>query len=320
MAQAQRLPSVQVGRTPRTLQEAADTFLADCKARNLSPCTVTLNGIILRGLRDFLGDADLQSVTATDLRRFLIDKASNTSPATAARYYDALKRFWRFLATEGFVSADPMTTIEKPRAPVPIIQPLSSEQVDAMLEACDPKSFSGLRDRLILLVLVDCGLRASELCGLTLADVDLENQQLLIRHGKGDRSRRVPFGAAVLSLLRQYIARRAEVDTASLFVTVYGEPLDRFRLRAIVMRAAERAKVTHPHMGPHLLRHTCGVQLLRAGADSFTVQKVLGHSTLLMTRRYCELADSDIQAKHRLYSPGDRLKNAAPTGKRRRLK
>jgi site-specific recombinase XerD len=72
-------------------------------------------------------------------------------------------------------------------------------------------------------------------------------------------------------------------------------------------------------MGPHLLRHCCGIQLLRAGADVFTVQKVLGHATLVMTRRYCELADSDVHEKHALFSPADRLRTAA-TGTRRRLR
>jgi integrase/recombinase XerD len=311
--------AVRLGNAPRTVEEAAVGFLADCAARNLSPATIEVNRIVLTALRDFLDNAHIAEVSTQDLRRFLIEKASSTSPATAARYYDTLRRFFGFLEAEGFCSPNPMHGVRKPRAPIPIIRPLSTEEIERLVAACDNRTFCGLRDKLALLVLVDCGLRASELCDLELSDVDIENRQFLVRRGKGNRSRRVPFGAAVLATLRQYLARRAEAECPKLLVNVYGEPIDRHRLRAIVRNRARRAGVEHPHMGPHLLRHCCGIQLLRAGADVFTVQKVLGHATLVMTRRYCELADSDVHEKHALFSPADRLRTAA-TGTRRRLR
>lgn len=315
-----RSKPARVTTAPHTLQEAAGSYTADCRARNLSPCTLEVNGIILRSLLGFLGNVPLSEVSSNDLRRFLIDKASSTSPATAARYYDCINRMFAYLCTEGFREDDPMAAVRKPRAPIPIIQPLAQEQVEALLESC-ANSFTGVRDRLALLILMDCGLRASELCGLTLADVDTANQQFLVKRGKGGRSRRVPFGSAVLGAFRHYTARRAEVNTPQLLVNIYGDPIDRFRLRAIVLKAAQRAGVKHPHMGPHLLRHTCAVQYLRNGGDTFSLQKVLGHSTLVMTRRYAELTDTDILDKHRLFSPADRLSPAATnTGKRRRLK
>lgn len=321
MNATQQAPTIRLGKPPSTLAEAAASFIADCRARNLSPCTITLNRIILRGLADFLGDTALSQITPADLRRFVIEKASNTSPATAARYFDCLKCFFRFLAAEGFISQNPAAGIEKPRAPVPVIEPLQQEQVEAMVSACDTRTFSGIRDRLVLLMLVDTGLRASELCNLCVNDVDLENQQLLVRHGKGGKSRRVPFGNAVLGALRTYLARRAEVDEPHLLVTVYGEPVDRYRLRAIVKNAAERAGVKHPHAGPHLLRHTAGVMYLRRGGDTFTLQKIFGHSTQHMTRRYCELADQDVQDKHRLFSPADALsRTATSAGRKKRLR
>lgn len=320
MARQQPRLSVQVGATPQTLEHAAGIFLADCKARGLSPFTLALNRIILRDLTGFLGGAALAEISTDDLRRFFIEKATATSRATAARYYDCVRKFFAFLTRENALSVDPMATIQKPRAPVPVIQPLTQDQIEAMVASCK-NDFTGLRDRLCLLILIDCGLRASELCGLELADVDAESQQFLVRHGKGDRSRRVPFGRAVLATLRQYMARRAEVDTPALIINAYGDPIDRYRLRTIVLNAARRAGVKHPHMGPHLLRHSCAVSYLRNGGDPFSLQRILGHSTLTMTRRYSELADSDVQDKHRLYSPADGLlKTSAVSGQRRRLR
>lgn len=309
--------TVKLGQPPKLVSEAVDCFLADCKARNLSRHTLGVNRTVLAKFLDFVGDPSLESITSQHIRAFLIDKAAHTSSATAARNYTVLRTFFKFLTQENFLNANPMANIEKPKFSAPVIRPLPAEEIERLLRACDAKTFTGLRDRLALLILVDAGLRASELCDLTLQDIDIENQLFLVRHGKGDRSRRVPFGAAVLNLLRQYLVRRSEVDTPNLLVTVYGEPIDRYRLRKIVENAAKRAGIEEP-VGPHRLRHTCGVQLLKNGADAFTVQKILGHTTLHMTRRYCELADSDVQEKHRLYSPGDRFANLASNSERRK--
>lgn len=146
MALEKRPISLCVGRGPQTLEEAEQTFIADCRARNLSPQTVTVNGIILRGLRTFLVEQDLLKISSADLRRFFIDKAASTTPATAARYYDCINRYFKFLADEGLIPANPMAGIDKPRAAVPVIEPLSQEQVEAMLQVCG-NNFSGLRDR-----------------------------------------------------------------------------------------------------------------------------------------------------------------------------
>jgi integrase/recombinase XerD len=95
--------------------------------------------------------------------------------------------------------------------------------------------------------------------------------------------------------------------------------VDRYRIRRIVMTCADKAKVNHPHMGPHILRHSMAVLFLKAGGDVFSLQKMLGHQTLVMTRRYSELADSDVADKHRLCSPADRLRSSCQNGSRKRL-
>lgn len=319
MALKNKCITLSIGNNPQTVSEAANIFLTDCKARNLSPSTLTLNTIILSGLGSYLNNDIVSDITSTDLRKFFVEKASATTPATSARYYNCINCFFKFLKKEEFIESNPMQGIERPHAPTPIIQPLSQEQVEAIVNACG-NGFAGFRNRLILLLLMDTGLRASEACGLTLSDIDWENQTFIIRHGKGDKARRVPFGSTVASVMRQYIARRAESDNPRLLVTVYGEKVDRYRLRSIIKCLAQKAHVEHPHMGPHLLRHTFAVQYLRNGGDVFSLQKMLGHSTLTMTRRYSELADSDIIDKHRLFSPADRLQSAKQTKGRKRLK
>lgn len=298
---------------------AVDMFLTNCRSRNLSGQTLALNTIVLSGLAGEFPEALVHELTPHHLRGFFIAKATATSPATATRYYDTVRAFFAFLESDGLLSENPMRLVAKPKAPKPIIEPLRSEEVEALLGACGD-GFLGLRNRLIVLTLVDSGLRASELAALTLEDMDLESRSFTVRHGKGDKSRRVPYGNAVSRALSAYLARRGKLDTPSLIVTCYGRGVDRYRLRSIIVRLGKSAGVEHNRLGPHLLRHTCAVSYLRNGGDVFSLQKILGHSDLTMTRRYAELADTDIQDKHRQFSPADRLKCVEPVTRRRRLR
>lgn len=313
----QTLRTVHAAGSPLDLSGATERFLTNCKSRNLSPRTLEVNRSVLAALEAALPVQNVADVTAHELRRFFIAKTTDTSPATAARYYDAIRAFFVFLEAEGFLDSNPMSQVVKPKAPRPIIEPLKAEEVEALLASCGTADFIGIRNRLILLMLVDCGLRASELGALELGDVDLDLQALMVRMGKGGKSRRVPFGRAVGMALERYLVRRGKLDSEALLVTCYGHPIDRYHLRHIIIGCAEKAGIEHKRMGPHLLRHTFAVSYLRAGGDVFSLQKMLGHADLTMTRRYSELADSDVQEKHRLYSPADRLRNASPEGKKR---
>jgi site-specific recombinase XerD len=266
-----------------------------------------------------MGGVLLPAITSTNISEFLSLKASATSASTAARYYDTLRTFFCYLHEYEHIPINPMRNVKKPKFSRPIIQPLSQDEVEALIASTAGKTFTNIRNRLVILILVDCGLRVSELTELNIDDIIWEDQYFIIRHGKGDKSRRVPFGNAVASLLRVYLSRRAGVKCPNLIVTCYGLSTDRYRIATILEIAAADAKLGRTHIGPHLLRHTFAVSYLRAGGDVFSLQKCLGHATLDMTRHYAEIADTDVLTKHRAFSPGDRL--AMPhDGTRNRLK
>lgn len=309
--------SVVTSRAPETLAQASDVFLTDCESRNLSPATLALNRTVLRLLDEAMECPRLQDVTAHSLRRFLIEVGTRRAPSTAQRYYETLRAFFAFLESDGLLEPNPMRQVVKPKAPKPIIEPLAQEDVEALVASCG-SDFVGQRDRLVLLLLVDCGLRASELAELKAEDVDMGNQLLLIRHGKGDKSRRVPFGHAVAAALKSWLPRLEGLPCDRLIVNCFGNGIDRYRVRHIILKRAKRAGL-EGRIGPHLLRHTCAVSYLRAGGDVFSLQKILGHADLTMTRRYTELADTDVQDKHRQFSPADRLRQPE-TDKRKRLR
>ncbi|BCW99834.1 MAG: tyrosine recombinase XerD [Armatimonadota bacterium] len=297
---------------PVTVSEAVSDFLRHCRARGLSRSTVTLNEGVLSRLVEQAGELRLEQLSQKHLQSFLLQVSKGRKPSTVQRYYNALQAFGKHLRSLGH--PDPAEGLPRPKAPRPVIEPLAQQEVEAMVASC-PDTPLGRRDRLVLLLLVDCGLRASELAALRLDDVDTSECVLLVRCGKGGKPRRVPFGQTVAEALEDWLAVRGNVEAPQLIVNCYGQGVDRYRIGHIVRQAAERAGIRR-RVGPHRLRHTCAVSYLRAGGDVFTLQRILGHADLTMTRRYTEVADTDVQEKHRLYSPADRLSVPSKTRKR----
>jgi len=205
-----------------------------------------------------------------------------------------------------------MDKVERIRVPRRIMPTFTTEQVEQMLAKCN-SGFTGRRLRAILLVLVDCGLRASELCALQLDDLSWDTRVMRVM-GKGSSERVVPFGEVTRDALQAYVRRRGILPgQESLFVTCYGDPLDRHDLHKFVRCQAQRAGVAGVRCSPHTFRSTLAVMYLRNGGDAFSLQRTLGHSSLEMTRRYSALAETDVMARHRLAPPGDRFSSEAGT-------
>jgi integrase/recombinase XerC len=298
-----------------TLAAAIESFLATCRARNLSPNTCEYYTYRLRAFRTYLeADTPPDAITADVIRDFLSFELERNSPTTAQHSYCALRAFFAYLESEGFVSDNPMTRVAKPKRKQSVIPTLNQSQVEALLATCG-RDFYGVRDRAIILTLIDCGLRVSELVTLKLDDVDLLRQTLLVL-GKGNKERLVPFGNTVKQALASYIARRGDLETDVLFVGHLGEPMTRHAVRWMLRIRGKEAGITGVRLSPHTLRHTFAVSYLRAGGDTFSLQKILGHSSLDMSRRYAELADEDVFERHRMCSPADRL-NVRKEGRRR---
>ena len=301
---------------------AISGFLSYCRAKNLSPHTVEYYDCRLRAFRQYL-DALAPGMTPLDvttqvIRVCVAQEAEARSPSTANHTVVTLRALFNYLGREGFLEANPMAGVEKLRQKRKVIETFTTDQVQAVLATCG-KDFTGVRDRAIILTLLDCGLRVSELCGLSVEDLSWTEQTMLVC-GKGNRERVVPFGQNAKQALLQYTARRGELPNTALFVNHFGNGIDRFRVREIIFERCKAAGIVGVRRSPHTFRHTFAVSYLRNGGDVFSLQKMLGHSGLEMTRRYADLADADVVEKHQLFSPGDRLQTAKPTKGRKRLR
>lgn len=165
-----------------------------------------------------------------------------------------------------------------------------------------------LRDQALITVLVDTGIRIGEACNLKLRDIIWTEGHLKVSGKTGPRT--VPFGRKCKATLKRYIDRErtaANPGVTELFLLTTGYPLGVDRAKQQVRRIINRAGVISNKSGPHQFRHLFAVEFIRAGGDAFTLQRILGHTTLDMTRKYVHLANSDLRAAHKKFAPGDRL-------------
>jgi site-specific recombinase XerD len=305
-----------------TFQDALIAYKTYARAEGKSPKTITWVTSSAGYFADFLGPdkQDIASITGHDLRRFIIalqvkQRFSNhpynrpgkekISPQSVDNYCRGVKAFFSFLHREGFIRANPMEKIKLPKLPELIIPTLTQKEVEKLLAQADKQSSQGFRDYAIMLTFIDTTARLSELAGLGAGDIDYEQYYFRVM-GKGSKERYVPFGRRVAKALMKYqLKHRPEpMGTDNFWLTRDGRPLSPQRIEKLVVYYGRKAGL---RVYPHKLRHTSSVMFLRNGGDVFSLQKKLGHRSLSMTRRYSNLADTDVRDKHLKYGVADRL-------------
>ncbi|MFQ6122233.1 MAG: tyrosine-type recombinase/integrase [Dehalococcoidales bacterium] len=232
------------------------------------------------------------------------------SEHTVNCYLRSVRAFWSWLVSEAIIKTNPFSKIKIPKVSRKIVPTLSELQLRALLEVINVSSPEGYRDMAVILLLVDTGLRVSELASLRLQDLRLAEGALKVL-GKGNKERLVPIGKTSQRLLWNYL-NRFRSESASprcqlVFLTDDGWPLTKNRIQKMIAKYGKKASIQGVRCSPHTLRHTAAVMFLRNGGNVFSLQRLLGHAGLEMTRHYCELADIDVKTAHSIASPVDNL-------------
>lgn len=296
-----------------TLSTIIAGFTLAQNARRLSEHTLADYANTFRKFQRFLdGDPIFGEISQTQIESFLASQ-TDLSRKTVLNYHTGLSALWTWACAEGFALQNPLRMIERPKPEQRAILPFSESDLRALINAISrSKSYLNRgtasshalpnqdRNRAILLLLLDTGLRADELCQATVADLDLKNLYLKV-FGKGSKERILPICSRTAQALWKYLAVRAALPTDPLFATEDGAPFDRHRLFKQLKNIGQRAGIADVH--PHRFRHTFAIQFLRNGGNVYTLQMLLGHSTLDMCKKYLHLAQADLQAAHRLASP-----------------
>lgn len=281
--------------------------------RNLSAHTLRAYEREAAAFRQFatseMGCEGPAAVTPAIVRAYLAHlHGRRLSRVSMQRALGALRTFFRFLSREGWVAANPARVVPTPRAPKALPEVVTAPQVGELLGAL-PDSPAGRRDRAALELLYGSGLRAAELVGLDLDDVDLGRRLVRVR-GKGGKERVVPFGRPAEQALRAYLPDRAAWRSSAaaterrepVFVNQRGGRLSDRSLRRILVAAVRLLASVH-HLHPHTLRHAFATHLLEAGMDLRAIQELLGHASLSTTQRYTHLDLAHLMETYRKAHP-----------------
>ncbi len=252
---------------------------------------------------------DLSTVSGADLERYIAIRRQQAAPASVARQVAAMRMLHRFAVDEGYRADDPTSDLDGVKVPAGIPKPLSEAQVASLLDAAHGTDPVSRRDRAMLEFLYATGARISELCGLSIGDVDLESRTARL-YGKGSKERLVPFGRVAATALAEWLgpsgrthlepdrwARRG--DAEAVFLNQRGARMSRQLAWAVVKRYGERAGIPAEHLSPHVLRHSCATHLLDHGADLRIVQELLGHASVSTTQVYTKVSQERLVAVYR---------------------
>ncbi len=233
--------------------------------------------------------------------------ASGMKPVTLNSKLRAIKGVMRYAAERGLLSEDLMESIHYVKHERPIIKTLTATQIKSLLHQCNDGTFAGVRDQALLLMLLDTGCRASELLGVSLHDLDVSRRSAVVL-GKGRKGRRVWYSERTGVALDQYLIERGKLAHDVVFVSEYNAPFSKRALQDRLKELGYRAGIKDVRVSPHTLRHTFAKMYVQNGGDIFTLQKMLGHTTMDMVRNYVEMFSEDVAAAHAKFSPVDSLR------------
>jgi integrase/recombinase XerD len=285
-----------------------ESFLIDRRSQGLSPDTIEL---YTKKLQYFLKYCERQvltqvsQITSNFIRRYLLELSETHNPGGVHACFRPLRTMLYWIEEEEIMPPgwkNPIRRVKAPKLPTDPIEPIQIEEIHQLLKTCQ-NNYSGVRDRAMMLGLLDTGARAKEFLNINLEDVDLATGAVMIRQGKGRKPRMVFLGRKTIRAIRGYLRYRHD-NYPALWVSIHGERMTYAALRCSLRRRAEKIGMKSIPT-PHDFRRAFALVMLRNGVDIFALQKLMGHSDLQVLRRYLAQTDQDIHNAHMRGSPVD---------------
>lgn len=310
------------------MQAAIQGFLMDWELRGRSQATLRLYrsclGVVARWLEG-QGVTEAEDVTISHLRAFILDTqqrpAGSVNPnrptlegravstATLQSYVKAIKLLFKWLVDEEVIGRNPALRLHKPTEPRRVVVTFTHEHLNALFGVCDLSSSLGFRDYVLMLVLLDTGMRVSELCGVTLDDI---HEGYIKVFGKGRKEREVGVSPTTAKFIWKYVYQhRAQADdnVKALFTGIAGKPLTPWGVEQILQRVKEASGITDIPVTAHKFRHTFARTWLERGGEVYSLSRLMGHASVKITEIYLEdFKSRQVRVQHAKFSPINNLK------------
>ncbi|MEK4884904.1 tyrosine-type recombinase/integrase [Bacillus sp. FSL W8-0223] len=277
------------------LEDVLEEYLYHCQAKGFSEKTMKNKRQEYKQLKKFLKDkrgiTELENITVYDLRAYVRTKhKQGLKPQSIVSMFKMIKAFFSWCEKEGYLKENVASKVELPKVPKAVLEGFAIEEVKAMIDAFSYKNYLEARNKTIIAMLADCGLRAMEIRGLK--NDDVKDTTILV-NGKGDKQRIVFISPALKRILIKYerIKRQhfENVETSDhYFLSYMGSGISHVALHNIIKEAGKRAGVKGKRVSPHTFRHFYAVQCLQQGIDVYSLSRLLGHSDITVTQRYLQ--------------------------------
>jgi len=264
------------------IEEAAEQFAIHLQLEGRPKTTRDNYGYVVRRLARRFPHMPVSKLKGSELHEYIAELGESVSHNALTCYTLELRVFFRWLVENGYMKENPLDRFRTHREPLPPVTPFTKEEAARLMEAIQTPF-----ERAVLMLLMDCGLRASELCNLKLEDIDLRAGELIVRKGKGGKSRRLALNARPRRALVEYLRGRGQLDGL-----LWPAQWQRKQLSWALDKLARRAKVYRVY--PHRFRHSWAIELRREGVDILVIQQLLGHSSIQMTLRYVAFCEQEI--------------------------
>jgi integrase/recombinase XerD len=308
-----------------TIDQAFEHFLALKKSLGVRERTFNEYGIIMNWFRSWLSEEypelnNVEEITTGIIREYIVylkedhfnekKQVYGLSPFTVNVRIRFLKAFFNALYKEQIINKNPVENIQLMRVDEDNIEPLTDDEIERIISVPDLSEYAQFRDHVIMFLMLDTGMRISEVCDLEVRDIDFKTKSIILPaiKNKNRKPRILPLSNQVVRLLMELVTEnRTYFETDFVFVSNIGTKYNPNSFRKRLRMYREKAGITK-RVSPHVFRHMFCRNYILNGGDVFTLQRIVGHAEISTTRKYIQMDDETIKNQHALYSPVTRLR------------
>lgn len=294
-------------------EKALEYFTRHHNLKGTRKNTIEWYAVALKDFYQFLlrnkESAILEDISTEDIEEYILYcRERGLKPITVNGRIRSLRSFFNYLINHKIISRNPMKGISLVKHPKPVVPTFTEEQIRRLLKQPDLSTFSGLRDYMIMYLLLDTGIRIGELLKTRRKDIIFENgypTYLIVRSPKNQRQRTLPLSGKTQNLFKVYLETVDEFfgREAPLFPNQDGEPISKRTVQERIAVYGKKAGITGVRVSPHTFRHTFAKFWIMEGGDVLSLQEILGHSDLEMVKNYTRMFTPDLRRKHDRFSP-----------------